>query len=111
MTVALIKVLGLFRFLFPSALKAGCQLLCPDLAVCCLERWKIKHQRVLRLTLLASTLLPINFVLKLEWRNLSNCGHYSELKITIEVQNENKNNYFEKKVLVSMETAAILDLF
>ena len=33
--------------------------------VCCLERGKVKHQRVLRLTLLASALLPNNFVLKL----------------------------------------------
>ena len=31
-------------------------------------------------------------------------------EISTEVQNENKNNYLEK-VLVSMETASILDLF
>ena len=33
----------------------------------CLKRWKVKHQRVLRLTLLASALLPINCVLKLDF--------------------------------------------
>ena len=31
-----------------------------------LERGKVKHQRVLRLTLLISALLPVNFVLKLD---------------------------------------------
>ena len=34
--------------------------------ICCLESGKVKHQRILRLTLLAATLLPINFVLKLD---------------------------------------------
>ena len=34
--------------------------------VCCLERGKVKHQRVLWLTLLTSALLSINFVLKLD---------------------------------------------
>ena len=33
--------------------------------VCCLVCGKVKHQRVLWLTLLASVLLPINFVSKL----------------------------------------------
>jgi len=35
-------------------------------AVCCLEREKVKHTRVLQLISLATALLPINFVLKLD---------------------------------------------
>ena len=60
--------------------------------VCCLELVKVKDQRVLRLTLLTSVLLPINcfeigcFVYHLKGcrRNCSNCEHCSKLnKVTI----------------------------
>ena len=51
----------------------GCQLfwqkwqtvICDRKSVC-MECGKVKHQGVLQLTLLASALLPVNFVLKLD---------------------------------------------
>ena len=36
------------------------------LELCCLEHGKVKHQRVFQLSLLDLTLLPINFIFKLD---------------------------------------------
>ena len=56
---------GKRRLELKSSLKGGWWNSNLQWEVCCLKRGKVKHQRVLRLTPLTSTLLLINFVLKL----------------------------------------------